>query len=113
MQGTKFDMRRVTEAKRLLDRVDTYDAITRFELANADLLYNAELAEASSDNEPYLLEDRVDAKRLQQARQLWQQYREAVRATRFAAPELCAAPTEAGRSQLEDIIDRVKTIEDE
>lgn len=64
-------MRKVTEAKRLLDRIETYDDITRFEMNNADIMFNEELENASSDNEPYLMADKIDAKKLEQARSLY------------------------------------------
>lgn len=55
MINHRFNMKEVTEAKTLLSRIDTYDALTKFELQNPDLVYNEELENASSDNEPYLL----------------------------------------------------------
>ena len=55
----------MTEAKTLLDRIDTYDSLAKFEMANPDLVYNEELENASSDNEIYMLEDKIDVKKLQ------------------------------------------------
>ena len=53
----------VREAREMLDRVDTYDDIVKFERRNAALLFD-ENCISSTDDEPELLEQRLDKKQL-------------------------------------------------
>ena len=102
-----FDLNKVREAKQVLDKIDTYNAIKEYEQQNMNNIYGSEdeLSSSFGDPDDYL---KIDQNDLDACRATVHCYQEALKNQTFQIPLIVDPPKERLKTQLEYIIEEVQ-----